>query len=468
MNIDWVLRSLSSEATLRIVSSEDLAATVNAKSREFALKDPAFLISKPTTPISIAVTAIETSPAQILHELGRATTFLDDSPFSSVARHWAHLRYCATLTGNTGIISLSKYGADVVHHHKTTQSEQLGIGLAIIVAKAYLSKLYPGWQFTAVDVDRALDTGFADGVQVNQAPGTKKRPDYFLIGRRAFGKKGALRVVVLECKGTHYDHNFMIEQLARASVQVQTVEIGDAKPTSLMVASRLTRNGVTAHILDPPGNDEPWELSRDDIDDLLSEDPGDQRWTPTMPRWEEHHEGALSNENDVSAVSETTVEDDWIPGAPLIYRIPSDGKNWFLRILARAAAASALAFAGNTSDANQYRTARQRGAEDSNGQLSISYPETTWRGSTTTTLEVSSGLRLEGTSYRMALPDRTHFEVFKGLESNLYRYLVENRPGPYLRAATRLGRRLPSKPTFSNGQLVISSHDGTFLVMRRV
>jgi hypothetical protein len=89
-----------------------------------------------------------TSPAQVLHELGVATTFLSASPLAQVARHWAHVRYCATLTARNGCLAQSPHAGNVVYHHKVAQSEQLGIGLALVVAKRVLRRQHPNWVST--------------------------------------------------------------------------------------------------------------------------------------------------------------------------------------------------------------------------------------------------------------------------------------------------------------------------------
>jgi hypothetical protein len=181
MDIGWVLRALERPARLRVVSSEELAKDVRNKVRQFAENDPGFSYAKDAGPILGMPTVMQVSPARILHELGRATVFLDDSPFAQAARHWAHLRYCATLSSES-FLTLSQYGFDVVHHHKQVQSEQLGIGLAIVVAKEALRKLHRGWEFSAIDADVALNVGFIDGVgPIRQAAGAADlvfdRPD---------------------------------------------------------------------------------------------------------------------------------------------------------------------------------------------------------------------------------------------------------------------------------------------------
>ena len=92
------------------------------------------------------------------------------------------------------------------------QSEYLGIGFALFVAQEILRRQYPGWEFSPVDADVALDAGIPEVGSVRQVATTRRRPDYFLIGRRTTGW-GRIKLVVLECKGTHSAVPFAVEQL---------------------------------------------------------------------------------------------------------------------------------------------------------------------------------------------------------------------------------------------------------------
>jgi hypothetical protein len=468
VDIGWVLRSLDRSAKLRVVSDEDLAKNVRNKVLDLAENDPGFRYAKDAGPILGLPKVITVSPAGILHELGRATVFLTDSPFAQAARHWAHLRYCATLSSES-FLTLSPYGFDVVHHHKQVQSEQLGIGLAITVAKAALSRRHRGWEFSTIDADVALNVGFIEGVgSVGQAAGTKKRPDYFLVGRRIHGKNGAFKTVILECKGTHENKAFVLEQLARASLQVRTVEIGGKIPTGYMVGSYLSGSEIVSYALDPPGTDDMWQGDRKEMDRLLAEDPGDKFWRPSIPAAEQPGQSGTQDDQPASpepAEPQPSSAEDWIPGAPPLYQIPEDSRGWFFRVLARTAAATALAFAGNTADAAHLGTPRQRSEEDLNRQMLLDV-EPHWRGNTTTTLRLNNELAFEGTSSRLLLPDGAELEVFRGVESHVYKYLAEGKVGPYIRASNRLWRRR-SRPAPDSNQVVSLAADGTALIIRR-
>ncbi len=239
VDIGPVLRHLDRPARFPVRSSPSLAAEVYARAKEAKAESSSVVYLKAPTAVEVDP-VLHTRPADILRELSVATTFLTDSPFVPVARPWAHVRYCATLDSPLGQLRLSRNAAEaVVHHHKVAQSEQLGIGLALVVARAVLRRRHPGWHFDAVDADVALKAGFIDDVSddVRNEPGTKKRPDYFLIGRHRAGGRAGLRVAVLECKGTHGSPGDVIKQLGDACLQGGTVAVGNHPLYGLMVGS---------------------------------------------------------------------------------------------------------------------------------------------------------------------------------------------------------------------------------------
>ncbi|GAA0739601.1 hypothetical protein Drose_17065 [Dactylosporangium roseum] len=420
------------------------------------------------TPEAVATDKIvQTSPTDVLRELGVATTLLTRSPFVAVAQQWAHLRYCATLTNSPkGMLALTRHAADeVVHHHKMVQSEQLGIGLALVVARAALARRHPGVVFHAVDADVALAAGFIEGVsgEVRNAAGTRKRPDYFLIG----WDRGVVHVVVLECKGTHFKRADVVKQLADACLQVRAVQVGTHTLYSLMVASQLSKNGITSHILDPPGNDGLWSGTEDELDELLAEVPEEQDWRPEEPSTSDASDdgGPATQTPPVPDSPEppdgTTSPQPPQPPAP--FHIPEVRRGWFTQVLTRATAASVLLFAGNSSAASDYTTPRQR------GELSGALPgtEEPWPDTTNDQLTLPGGPTLEGTSMPMPLTNGKTLIVFRGVEQQVYRQLRDGDLRAYRRNAGSLYRwwhagrasRLPG------GALSVGL-DGTALLLR--
>jgi hypothetical protein len=474
MNLDSLVRALGRESLLVVRSDEELASSVLEAAKEQAKRNPVYAYGKPPRPVPW-LKPLSTTPAQVLHELGVATTLLTASPLAQVARHWAHVRYCATLTRRSPYLALSKYADDVVHHHKMTQSEQLGIGLALVVAKAVLGQQHPGWEFHVVDAEVALTAGFISGVgDVDQATGTKKRPDYFLIGRRSAGRHTGFKVIVLECKGTHQNPQFAIEQLARATAQVEALRVAGRTPPSLMVASHLAATRITSYLLDPDGDGDLWSGPLQDMDDLLRGDPHDENWTPVVPAPAAGAAGEgtgpprVPQDTDTSAPVATETADgqeEPAPAGPYVFNIPEDRRGWFVQILTRAAAATTLLFAGNSAAARDYATPRQRGEAPTTDQQALFDLDQPWATSTATTLHLPNGLHLEGTRYQTPLTDGKVLEVFRGVERRLYSLLANGQIGPYLRAAPSTYRKWSRVPRPS-GTVLSLGRDGTALVVR--
>ncbi|MEH1016294.1 hypothetical protein V6U90_24705 [Micromonospora sp. CPCC 206060] len=464
MDLASLVAALGRESRLVIESSDGLVNDVLKFAKKQIERNDAYRYGKPPTPVSVPEPLL-TSPAEVLHELGVATTFLGASPLAHVARHWAHVRYCATLTHIRGHLALARPAEDVVYHHKVTQSEQIGVGLALVVAKAVLRKLHPGWVFNAVDAEMALKAGFVAGIgDVESAHHTKKRPDYFLVGHRTTGRRTAFKIVVLECKGTHKARAYAVEQLARASVQVEALTVGGRTPPSLMVASCLARRGITSYVLDPPGDDELWSGQNRDMDELLRGDPEDQLWRP-RPGTPTADESSTTTSAGRRTPGSTNDPDDLAPGAPDIFEIPEERRGWFTQILTRAVAATTLLFAGNSAAARGYATPRQRGEEDSTGQLALPELDPPWASNTATSIRLSNGLNLVGTHYRTPLPDGNVLEVFRGVERRLYRHLADGEIGTYLRAAPRTHQKWSQK-TRPDDAVLSLGRDGTALVLR--
>ncbi|MEU5567596.1 hypothetical protein [Micromonospora musae] len=464
MNTDNIVATLKNTSTLAVESSPALADKVCAYAKESAGKNEAYRYGKHLTPVAVGA-GVRTSPAAVLHELGVATTLLDATPLAQVARHWAQIRYCATLTTQKGHLALSKHAGSVVYHHKVTQSEQLGIGLALVVAKTLLRRQHPGWDFHAVDAEVALKAGFLDGVgTVHSAPKTKKRPDYILVGHHSSGRRSRVRIVVLECKGTHQSPSFAYEQLARAADQVNALRVGGRTQSSLMVASCLSGSGITSYVLDPPSDDELWSGADGELDDLVGGSPEDQDWHPQP----EPDDDAATW--DTPAAATTPIEDtavapdeDLPRGRPKVLDVPAEQRGWFTQILTRAAAATALLFAGNNAAARAYTTPRQRGEQPT--PEALFELESPWALSTARTLPLGNDMRAEGTHYEAPMPGGRTLEVFRGVDADLYRHLADGRVGAYLRNAPRAVRRWSTAARRDDG-VVSVGRDGTILVVR--
>ncbi|MFI7218862.1 hypothetical protein [Micromonospora maritima] len=466
MDIESLVRSLSQPSRLVVSSSRAVVDAVETYAKGAAATNDAYRYGKAPSTVRIGPT-VWTSPAHVLHELGVATTLLTASPLAQVARHWAHVRYCATLTRQRGILGLTSSAQSLVYHHKVTQSEQLGIGLALVVAKKVLQRQHPQWTFFAVDAEVALKAGFIDGVgAVVPTSKSQKRPDYFLVGHHSAGRRSRMKIVVLECKGTHQSAAFAYGQLARAAVQVRTLSVGGRRPPALMVASCLAERQITSYVLDPPGDDELWDGDPGDFEGMLHNRPEDQHWRTRPATADEARIWPVATEGaDPPDTNGPAPADELPPGAPEVFHVPEEQRGWFTRILTRAVAATALLFAGDSATARDYATPRQRGDEEArDGQLRLFELDPSWAASTATTQQVADDLHARGTLYRAPLPNGKALEVFRGVESGLYGQLANGEIAAYLRAAPLVRRRwLRSRP---RDGAVSLGRDGTILTIR--
>ncbi|NHD16038.1 MULTISPECIES: hypothetical protein [unclassified Actinopolyspora] len=448
------------------------------------------------TPVSLGLSdqePLRTSPADVLLNIGVATALFDDSPFADLARHWAQMRYCGTLRNNrAGRLVLSEVGSRVVHHHKVAQSEYLGIGFSLVVVQEVLRRRYPGWTFSPVDVDYALRDGITDVGAVSQH--ADSRPDYFLVGRRT-GGGGGLKLVVLECKGTHQGLGHAVEQLAKACKQVASVEVGGRNPDGMMVATMLQASGIESKVIDPPGDSDLWQGSERDMDDLLGERPG-----PAPGEFEVRTVGAdaakvsgLEPETAEEPDSEPDPESDSEPVAGVepegrsdseadpppegidfgeqggsgqgpvrstVVNVPERLRTWFSKMLANANAASALLFAGASEAATRYLR------ESGGTTMPMDFHRDESLGSSLRSFELPNGMSILGTRYSTRLPGGRTLEVHKGIEKNLYRDLETGRLAGFMRrahlVAERRSRSLPRGPR----QSVALGNDGTVLWLR--
>lgn len=465
VDIERVLQLLRTPAMLPVRSDRDMASKVKVIAEKKRLPEGTFSYLKAPEPVAVGWSPLRTSPADILRELGVATTFVSRSRFLPVAQLWAHVRYCAAMrTGRNQMLELSRDAAQqVVHHHKVAQSEQLGIGLALVVARKVLRELHPRLDYHVVDADVALKVGDLASLpgEVRNQPSTRKRPDYFLVGFERGAPGAVVHVAVLECKGTHLEMREVRKQLGDACHQVQTVTVGGRPLYGLMVASHLRSTGIRSYVFDPPGDDELWSGDPEELRGLLEHRPNDGSWRAAAE--------ARASNSDGSAASGTSAEQDQDQdeaqglGISPPYPIPGRERGWFTQVLSSTTAAAMLAFAGNISDAKDYTTDQQLDME----QEPLADFDA-WSNATTDRIRFpQSSVSLLGQTQRMSMGDGRTLAVFRGLESRLYRDLSEGRLGRYIQNAGRLRRWWTAQPQRrAPGNAFSVGDDGSVLVMR--
>ncbi|WP_027928889.1 hypothetical protein [Amycolatopsis thermoflava] len=338
------------------------------------------------------------APWELLHTLGRATVLAGQGSSRALSQHWSCLKYITTLHKNyQGRLELTDDGRDPRYHRKSVQAEDLGIAFALAAALRIVTRRHPGFHFEIVDADVALEAGWAlRGAEVRARESTRLRPDYFLVGSK-LGEP--VRLVTVECKGSHGKPEAQHGQLAKAAAQVHAVVIGSdggepAPPPSLLMATALAgAGGIEMRILDPEGDGE-----------LVV--PGDR-----APRLN----GPVEQLNQMAAIPVAS-DDDTIETRPGFF-IPPSRTEWFSRVLKRTAAASLLTFAGDRGAARSLLTRRQQQRLGSEFER----PGTSDDFDTEITL---GDLRLVGTDQVFRF-DKQRVEVFSGTTFGLYRLLRE-------------------------------------------
>jgi hypothetical protein len=358
-----------------------------------------------------SLTSIEVSPIEVLHQLGRATVLTGQGASRGIAEHWGCLKYCQALCGHengTGAMALSAEGLKPVHHHKTVQSEELGIGFAIVVALRILARRFPHHSLTVIDADVALSAGWAiRGREVTNRDDVQLRPDYFIEARPP---RGPSKLVVLECKGTYQQNGYFRKQLAKASSQVEAVHLaGRGALPSLAIGTELrAKAGITVNVLDPDG-DGTLDLV-DDNPELAFNSEADQKAIAPLFKIPVVEEGGRRRSLTVNG-----------------FQIKPEHYAWFAKILARTAAAGLMAFCGERMSAAPYLTKRQ----GSDRYKELVYAGT---GSLRDVEHEINGLPFVGTDQVFRL-NKVRIEAFSGMSQPLFERLHSGDVASYRRQA---------------------------------
>lgn len=406
MDIYDALRQLGTQSTVTFQSSSYLASKVRTRSRkideDLRKRQKPIPIRKPrltAVPRSEHNGRMKITSWELLHTLGRATVLSGNGSSRALAQHWSCLKYVTTLqSGDRGQMELSPDGKDPRYHRKAVQAEDLGIAFALATALRVAYARHPDHHFEVVDADVALEAGWAlRGAGIKSREDTKLRPDYFLVGVKA---DEPLRIITVECKGSHGKAEAQHEQLAKASAQVHAVVVGDADnsggpPPSLLVATALAAPaGIEVRMLDPDG------------DGVLAI-PDD-----SAPRLN----GPVEQLHEFPAIPYIR-RDGTRDSRPGFY-VPPERSEWFSRVLSRTAAASLLAFAGDRRAASTLLTPRQ---QDRVG-TTFEHPGIAVLQDTEITL---AGMRFVGTDHVFRFGSQ-RVEAFSGIPDRVHQLLARD------------------------------------------
>ncbi|WP_239339923.1 hypothetical protein [Frankia sp. CiP3] len=478
MDMSDVLAAMGRPGVVATLSEPSEQAAIAETAAKLATTKPLYLYRQDPSLVRVRPW-VRTSPMNVLRELGVATTFYPDGPFSDMARHWAQVRYCGALTTRTrGVSTLPQLAigdtSRVVHHHKTAQSEHLGIGFAMVVARAVLNSRHPGFRFQAMDAEVALADGSALGHSVRSAGSSLGRPDYILLGTQLRAGRFHTKIYLLECKGTHGEMSRIRAQLAKASVQLSTLRIDGRTPPGLMVATKLDTAGISCYVFDPPGDENLLSGAAGEFDDIVTEDPEPfpfPRRHPTYLDADIHRSGEQPSDEEIAR---RRAEAGWrseellrpIRGAADILEVPAERRRWLLQMLARSSAFTSLLYAGDRAGADTYFPAWLRPEPPTSGQLplddAVSPPQdfTSIRSS----FRLGPDLEFFGISHRMPLPDGRVLVVRRGVEQQLYGLLSEHRLARSFRRARDVVGRWRTRSGRQNLPADVGA-DGTGILM---
>jgi len=195
--------------------------------------------------------------------------------------HWGLLRYLGFFDlsfDGSSRMRLSDAGRRIPGNQRRVTSEEVGIGFAVLLAETWMATAGGSGVTRTVDVDVALqDETIVAGGQVKKVKKTgTKRPDYLLIADIP-GRPGAVRIAVLECKGTKTP-GYFVQQLSAAAHQLHGLTVDGRRPTGLAVSTLLGRPPVAFYALESPRRPRPTygEDYLRDVDMIMEPSPDEE------------------------------------------------------------------------------------------------------------------------------------------------------------------------------------------------
>ncbi|MEV7123895.1 hypothetical protein [Kitasatospora griseola] len=382
---------------------------------------------------------IQLTPWDVLHTLGRATALARRGAGRGLAEHWGCLKYSQALEGTLGtFMALSAEGRDTANYYKALQSDELGTGFALAVAKQVLAKRHPDHSVSIVPADTALRAGFAvTSADAGISVGYSYRPQYFAEVWRP-GQPS--RVFPIACKGNHSGLSASHGQLASAAVHADAVHIGGWDDTpALIFSTELPVDGpMRIHALHARGNGGLLAHPAEDARNLDSE---------------------LDQDNIFPGILLPT-DDGESPETVAGFHLAPGYNAWFQHVLARTGAAGLTAFAGDAEATVPYLTDRQ-------GRRRYKGVSHAAIGSVQDARQTLLGIPFVGTDHVYRL-NRTRVEAFSGVAEDLFKHLARGRLNRY---RSEVHARRTSWPTASWddeewGGPVSIHPDGSVLALR--
>lgn len=440
-----VLTDLSRPSNVAIHSSLTLVGSVEAAGADEdkkrnekeldGLRRKPKLQAIPTTEVD----SFQPTLWDVLHTLARAVALARRGAGRGLAEHWGSLKYSQALIGGSNVyMKLSSEGRQNADYYKALQSDELGIGFGLALAKQILTSRYPHHMVSIIPADTALRAGWAlTSRDKGHRVGYRYRPRFFA---EVWKPGEPSHVFPIEAKGNHSNASASHAQLASASAHVEAVHIGSWNETpSLMFSTELPAEGpLTIHALHAAGRDGLLNNSAENAERNLNNLVEDENFFPGI---------------------QPPTKNDAIPQKEPGFHVTPERHEWFRHVLARTSAAGLTAFAGDSPATVQYLTKRQ-GSRHFTGFAHAA------AGSVQDARAELLGTRFVGTDHVFRL-NRTRVEAFSGVAEDLFRHLGSGRVEQYRHEIYLRRDAWPVETWDSKWHGPVSiSPDGSVLAMR--
>ncbi|MFJ1618602.1 hypothetical protein ACIODT_39780 [Streptomyces sp. NPDC088251] len=431
--------NVATHSSMALVGSVDAAGADEDKKRKEkeldALRRKPKLQAIPTREVG----SFQLAPWDVLHTLARAVALARRGAGRGLAEHWGSLKYSQALTGGSDIyMKLSAEGRENADYYKALQSDELGIGFGLALAKQVLTRRYPQHIVSIIPADTALRAGWAlTSRDKGPRAGYRYRPRFFA---EVWKPGEPSRVFPIESKGNHSNAATSHDQLASASAHVEAVHIGSWNETpSLVFSTELPAEGpLTIHALHAAGRDGRLNHSAENNGRNLDYFTEDENFFPGI---------------------QPPTEGDRAPQKEPGFHVTPERRQWFGHVLARTAAAGLTAFAGDGEATVQYLTKRQ-------GNRHFTGFAHAATGSVQDAREELLGIQFVGTDHVFRL-NRTRVEAFSGVAEDLFRHLEGGSVEQYRREVYARRDTWPVDTWDSKWHGPVSmSPDGSVLAMR--
>ncbi|MET7791780.1 hypothetical protein ABZS93_35165 [Streptomyces sp900116325] len=381
--------------------------------------------------------SLTNSPWQVIHAIGLGTALARQGAGRGLAEHWGSLRYSQALAANRGgYLQLSPEGRDLLRFYKAAQSGEIGTGFASLVAERIVRSRYPDHSVSVIPADIALKAGWtlrSTGNGPRPEP-LQRRPHFFV---EAWRPGHPSKILLVASKGTHGAASQVHKQLATATAHVESVHIGphDTVPFLLVGTEIPAKESLAVHVLEAPA------------ETVLGPSPGEPPADLNLH---------LEDRNELAEVhlARALNGERTAPG----FQIRPESFTWFSTVLARAEAATLMAFTGGGKPTAQYLTNEQ-------GKRHFRYDNQAGTGSVRDARHRIDGIDFVGTDHVFRL-NGNRVEAFSGLAEDLYTHLHHGRVSDYRAGAHALRVQWPATHTAKGWGPVSIRPDGSVMAIR--